>query len=98
MKTPLGRLNWSTDRGTCRPGRKSGCGCSGGRRRTAALRIHRQRMRNFEFARRRAFLAPGLDELAVLGELHDARVGVAAVAVGDKDVAVRRDHDRGRRS
>ena len=44
-----------------------------------------------------AFLAPGLDELAVLGELHDARVGVAAMSVGDEDVAVRRGHDGGRR-
>ena len=55
------------------------------------------RVRDIELARRRALLAPGLDELAVLGELHDARVGVAAVSVGDEDVAVRRDDDGGRR-
>ena len=50
-------------------------------------------MRRVELARRLAVLAPGLDELAVLGELHDAVVGVAAVAVGDIDVAVGRDRD-----
>src|SRR5882672_10219426 len=56
-----------------------------------SLRIHRQPMRRVELARSRALLAPGLDELAVLGEFDDARVGVAAMAVGDEDVAVRRD-------
>ena len=40
-------------------------------------------------------LAPGLDELAVLGELHDPRIGVAAVSVGDEDVAIGRDQDVG---
>ena len=48
-------------------------------------------------ARRGALLAPGLDELAVARKLHDARIGVAAMAVADEDVAVGRDEDRRRR-
>ena len=56
-------------------------------------------MRAVEFARIHPFFAPGLDELAVFVELDDARVahrGAAArVAVGDEDVAVRRDRDFG---
>ena len=44
----------------------------------------------------RALLAPGFDELSVLRELHDPRVGLAAVSVGDEDIAVgsRRDGRR----
>src|SRR5207237_920739 len=49
-----------------------------------------------EVAGRRPFLAPRLEDLAVLGELHHAGVRVAAVAVADEDVAVRRDEDGGR--
>ena len=44
-----------------------------------------QPMRRVELARARPLLAPLLDELPVLVELDDARVGVAAVAVGDED-------------
>ena len=43
------------------------------------------------------FVAPGLDELAVRGELHDPGIGVAAVSVGDEDIAVGRDQDVGGR-
>src|ERR1039458_118588 len=35
-----------------------------------------------------AFLAPGFEERAVFGKLHHASVGVAAVPVGDEDIAV----------
>src|SRR6266567_323819 len=45
-------------------------------------------MRFVEFALSLAFLAPGLDELAVLGKLHDARIGLLAVTVGDPDIPV----------
>src|SRR6185503_14027571 len=61
----------------------------------AALRIHRERVRRVELAGARALLAPGLDELAVLGELHDAGIGLAAMAVGDEDAAVGRDEHVG---
>src|SRR3954453_3474233 len=63
----------------------------------ASARIHRQRVRDIEFARARAFLPPGLDELAVLGEFYDPRIGVAPVAVGDKNVAIGRDQNCRRR-
>src|SRR5689334_964810 len=53
-----------------------------------ALGIHRDRVRAIELARPRSLLAPGLDELAIFGELHDARIGVAAMAVCNEDVAV----------
>src|ERR1043165_8752929 len=53
-------------------------------------------MRRLEVAGRVPFPAPRLDELAVFGELHHAGVRIAAVAVADEDVAVRRDQD-GRR-
>ena len=55
-------------------------------------------MRRLELARAGAIVTPGLDELAVLGELHDAGIGglaVSAMAVGHEDVAVRRDHHIG---
>src|SRR5580693_5631071 len=55
----------------------------------AAARVHGEPMGNVEVAGTCALLSPGLDELAGLVELHDARIGVAAVAVGDEDVAVR---------
>ena len=35
--------------------------------------------------------------LPSLGELHDPRIGVAAVSVGDKNVAIGRDQNCGRR-
>src|SRR4051812_40703106 len=53
-------------------------------------------MWRLEVAGCRPFLAPRLDELAVLRELHHAGVRIAAVAVADEDVAVRRNED-GRR-
>src|SRR5690242_538788 len=59
------------------------------------LRIHRDRVGNVELAARGALFAPGLDELPLLGEFHDTRGAIAAVSVGDKDVAVRSDDDRG---
>ena len=63
----------------------------------AAGGVHRERVRRVELARPRTLPAPGLDERAVLRKLHDAGVGVAAVAVGDEDGAVGRDDDvRGR--
>src|SRR5262249_11165607 len=40
--------------------------------------IHGETMRHVEFARALAFLAPRLDELAILGELDDAGVGLLA--------------------
>src|SRR5260370_23376551 len=47
-------------------------------------------MRAIEFSAPRSFLPPGLDELSVLIEFHDAGVGRGgtAVAVGYEDVAV----------
>src|SRR5262249_36428874 len=36
-------------------------------------------------------LTPRLDKLPVLGKLHDASVGVAAVPIGYEDVAIGRD-------
>src|SRR5438045_690265 len=63
----------------------------------APLRIHCPRMRGVEFARAGTLLAPGLDQLALLGELHDARVGVAAVTVADENLAVGIRDDRRRR-
>src|SRR5216684_3796734 len=62
-----------------------------------AARIHRQRVRAVDLAGRAALLAPGLDELAGLVELDDAGVGVAAVAVGNENVAIGRDQRRGGR-
>src|SRR5262245_45714718 len=41
----------------------------------------------------RALLTPGLDELSVLVELHDARIRVSAVPVCNEDVAVGRSDD-----
>src|SRR5438105_13441848 len=54
-------------------------------------------MRDVELARRRTFVAPGLDEFAVPVELHNARIGVSTVPVGDENIAVRRRDDGGRR-
>src|SRR5262249_20704398 len=62
-----------------------------------AARIHRDRVRDVDLAGTGTLLAPGLDELAGPVELDDARIGVAAVAVGDEDVAIRRGDDRRRR-
>src|SRR6185369_11810958 len=54
-------------------------------------------MRHVELAWPLALLAPLLDVLAILVELDDAVVGIAAVAIGNEDVAVRRHQDVGRR-
>jgi len=58
-------------------------------------------VRGLELARAGAKVTPGLDELALLGEVHDAGIaGLAvnhAMAVADEDGVVGRDHDIGRR-
>src|SRR5262249_8411281 len=50
-------------------------------------------VRLVEVAGRRPLVAPGLDERALFGELHDAGIAerIGLMAVGDKDVAIRRD-------
>src|SRR5579862_9447632 len=53
-------------------------------------------MGDIELALSRTVPAPGLDEFAVARIFDDAVVGLVAVAVGDEDIAVRRDHDVGR--
>ncbi len=55
--------------------------------------IHGEGVGLVEFAGGGAFLPPGLDERPVLREFHDARIGIAAVPVGDENVAVRRGDD-----
>src|SRR6266571_3993334 len=50
-------------------------------------------VRRVELAGGGPFLAPGLDEFPVRREFHDARVGIPAVSVRDKDVAVRSGDD-----
>jgi len=59
----------------------------------ATARIHCQRVRRFELARPRSLLAPRFDELPILREFHDAGVRVAAMTVGDEDIAVGCDED-----
>src|SRR6266850_2885344 len=59
-----------------------------------SLRVDADVMRLIELARGRSCLSPGLDEPAVLRELHHAVV--LSVAVGHEDVAVPRDGDTGR--
>src|SRR5580704_18476653 len=54
-------------------------------------------MRRVDLARPRALFPPGLDELAVLVEFDDAGIGVAAMPVADKDIAIGRDQHRRRR-
>ena len=61
-----------------------------------AVRVHREIVWRVELTRAGPLLSPRLDELPVFRELHDARVRLAAVAVGDEDVAVRSDQDVGR--
>src|SRR5262245_15963669 len=46
-------------------------------------------MRRVELARGRPLLAPRIDELSILRELHDARIRIPAVSVGDENVTVR---------
>src|SRR5580704_5728840 len=61
-----------------------------------ARRIHSQPMGDVELALSRTMVAPGLDEFAVARIFDDAVVGLVAVAVGDEDIAIRRDYDVGR--
>src|SRR5262249_40356329 len=56
-------------------------------------RIHRDRVRFADFAGSRTFLSPLLEELSIPVELNDTIVLPIPVAVGDEDVAVRRNHD-----
>jgi hypothetical protein len=56
-----------------------------------AAGIHRKGMGRIQFSRLCAALSPRLDEPAVLREFHDPGVGVAAMAIGDEDVAIWRD-------
>src|SRR5262249_22273507 len=60
-----------------------------------SARIERNGMRCIELALPLAVLAPGLEQSAVLGILHDAIVGSGAMAVGDVNVAVGRNCDIG---
>src|SRR5262249_5768979 len=57
-----------------------------------SLRIDGDGVRRVELAGGRAFLAPRLDELPILRELHDARVGVPAMSICHENIAVRRGH------
>src|SRR4029077_8233871 len=62
-----------------------------------ALRIERQVVWTHQLARAAAFLADNLDQLAVLGKLHDARVAVGRrMTLPYENVAIGRDRDRGR--
>ena len=53
-------------------------------------------VRVIEIARCRSFVTPGLDEAAILGEFDDAAVirDIAAVAIGNKNIAICRDRHR----
>jgi hypothetical protein len=53
-----------------------------------AGRIHGDAMGHVEFTLSRTVVTPGLDEFSVARIFYDAVVGLIAVAVGDKDVAV----------
>src|SRR5262249_18441425 len=58
-------------------------------------RIHCETMRRIELTGPCSLLTPRLDELAVLIELHNSRVGISAVSVSNEDIAVRSgDHIR----
>src|SRR5439155_20153591 len=59
-------------------------------------RVQSDRVRLAHLAASGAFLAPLLDVRAVLAESDDAIVLAVAVAVGDKNIASRRDDDVGR--
>src|SRR6478752_1374190 len=50
-------------------------------------------MRFVKVAGRRAFFAPRLDELSILGELDDAGIRIAAMSVRHEYVAVRGNRD-----
>src|ERR1700682_4192911 len=53
-------------------------------------------MRQIEFPRAGSFLPPRLYEFSISRELHDAVVGIAAVSIGNKNIAVRSDGHSGR--
>ena len=55
-------------------------------------------VRVIEIAGCRSFVTPGLDEAAILGEFDDAGAvrGIAAMAIGNKNIAIRRDRHAGR--
>src|SRR5207302_11179541 len=55
--------------------------------------IHRDSVQLVELALSLAVLAPSCDLLAGLVELDDAVIGVIAMAVADKNVAIGRNHD-----
>src|SRR5262249_32619685 len=61
----------------------------------SAPRVHGDAMRVLQSTGGGSELPPRLDERPVLRELHDSRRLHRDVAVGDEDVAVRRDHDVG---
>src|SRR5262245_58582512 len=54
------------------------------------LRVQHESVRCIEFAGSGSLRAPRLDELALLVELDDARVAVAAMTIGHEDAAVGR--------
>ena len=56
-----------------------------------ALRVEHQRVRQVELARPFAFLAPGLDEVAVAIELQHHQLTLA-VALQYEEIAARADH------
>src|SRR5690242_8745723 len=62
----------------------------------AALRVESQAVRQVELARASSLLAPGLDEFSVFREFHDAVVGIAAMTIGNKNIAVGSDGHGGR--
>src|SRR5262249_26645974 len=53
-----------------------------------SFRIHGDSVWSIKLAGAGSFLSPGLDEGSIFGEPHDAGVAVAAVSVGDKDIAI----------
>src|SRR5271154_7330337 len=55
-------------------------------------------VRVIEIARRRSIVTPGLDEPAILGEFEDAGIvrGIAAMAIGNEDIAICPDRHTGR--
>src|SRR5580704_12845681 len=60
-----------------------------------AGRIHGEAVGDVELALSRTVVAPGGDEFAVARIFDDAVVGLVAVAVGNENIAIRRDQDVG---
>ena len=52
-------------------------------------------MRRIEVTRRGTLLPPGLDELAILRELHDTGVGIPTVSIRDENIPIGRNQDGG---